>query len=260
MALAAHPVHGQGTPAKSPPHPSKDVVAVLEFDAIGASKPQASAVTDRLQDALLKQGRFTLVDRSQIDKILGEQAFQQAGCSSQDCAVQAGKVLGVRHIVTGRVTRIDDGTWQLAGTLIDVESAETLRAETIPHRGDYYSLLNGATVLLAERLGAPLVSRTDAAEENAERACRSDVKSLCGNVEPGGGRIVACLNRNEAKLSPACREARERQRAVAQERNRACRPDVQRLCRDVQPGGGRILACLKQHTADLSDECKRLMP
>lgn len=35
----------------------------------------------------------------------------------------------------------------------------------------------------------------------------------------------------------------------------ACRPDVQRLCADVQPGGGRILACLKGHSADLSPDC-----
>lgn len=35
----------------------------------------------------------------------------------------------------------------------------------------------------------------------------------------------------------------------------ACRPDVQRLCADVQPGGGRIVACLKGHSADLSPDC-----
>ena len=36
----------------------------------------------------------------------------------------------------------------------------------------------------------------------------------------------------------------------------ACRPDVERLCKDVKPGGGRIRECLKAHQADLSDACK----
>jgi hypothetical protein len=37
----------------------------------------------------------------------------------------------------------------------------------------------------------------------------------------------------------------------------ACETDVQKLCPDVQPGGGRILACLKQHQADVTEGCKQ---
>jgi hypothetical protein len=36
----------------------------------------------------------------------------------------------------------------------------------------------------------------------------------------------------------------------------ACRPDVERLCKDVKPGGGRIRECLKAHAPELSDTCK----
>jgi hypothetical protein len=37
----------------------------------------------------------------------------------------------------------------------------------------------------------------------------------------------------------------------------ACAEDAQRLCAGVQPGGGRIVACLKQHKDALSDGCKQ---
>jgi hypothetical protein len=37
-------------------------------------------------------------------------------------------------------------------------------------------------------------------------ACGGDVRSLCGGVAPGGGRIVQCLAANAASLSPACKD------------------------------------------------------
>jgi len=37
----------------------------------------------------------------------------------------------------------------------------------------------------------------------------------------------------------------------------ACATDVQKLCPGVQPGGGRIVACLKEHKDEVSDVCKQ---
>jgi len=37
----------------------------------------------------------------------------------------------------------------------------------------------------------------------------------------------------------------------------ACQADVQKLCATVQPGGGRIVACLKEHKEEVSDGCKQ---
>jgi hypothetical protein len=37
----------------------------------------------------------------------------------------------------------------------------------------------------------------------------------------------------------------------------SCAGDLQRLCPGVQPGGGRLIACLKQHKDEVSDGCKR---
>jgi hypothetical protein len=39
----------------------------------------------------------------------------------------------------------------------------------------------------------------------------------------------------------------------------ACKQDVQTLCPGVQHGGGRIVACLKSHAADVSVGCKAAM-
>ena len=35
-----------------------------------------------------------------------------------------------------------------------------------------------------------------------------------------------------------------------------CKPDIARLCGQVVPGQGRIMACIKQNLPDLSEPCK----
>ncbi|MET4274149.1 MULTISPECIES: cysteine rich repeat-containing protein [unclassified Bradyrhizobium] len=39
-----------------------------------------------------------------------------------------------------------------------------------------------------------------------QSACREDVRTLCGSVAPGGGRIIQCVANNAASLSPACKD------------------------------------------------------
>jgi hypothetical protein len=41
----------------------------------------------------------------------------------------------------------------------------------------------------------------------AARACRPDIRQLCGNVPPGQGRIKACMKEHIAELSEPCKEA-----------------------------------------------------
>jgi hypothetical protein len=36
----------------------------------------------------------------------------------------------------------------------------------------------------------------------------------------------------------------------------ACQCDVQQFCEDINPGGGRLAQCLKQHESELSSTCK----
>jgi hypothetical protein len=39
------------------------------------------------------------------------------------------------------------------------------------------------------------------------------------------------------------------------ERKGVCRADIEKFCKDVQPGHGRMAKCLKQHEAELSPAC-----
>jgi Cysteine rich repeat len=53
------------------------------------------------------------------------------------------------------------------------------------------------------------VARAQGAQDRKaiQQACAADYQSLCSGVQPGGGRIIACLQQNAAKLSPTCQKA-----------------------------------------------------
>ena len=50
--------------------------------------------------------------------------------------------------------------------------------------------------------------------------------------------------------------ARAQQMTAARQ---ACGHDVKTLCAGVQPGGGRILQCLRSHDAQVSAQCKSFL-
>lgn len=46
-------------------------------------------------------------------------------------------------------------------------------------------------------------------------ACEADVRKFCANVQPGGGRMLSCLQTNVASLSESCSVALKGLKAAA---------------------------------------------
>lgn len=110
-------------------------------------------------------------------------------------------------------------------------------------------------LLLAFALG---VLATPAAR--AEDPCAADLRQFCPDVEPGSGRISACLKENEPRLSAACRDQRAatalKARQLIEQFGRSCKADVEAFCAGLRPGGGRVLQCLEDHLLELSPPCR----
>jgi hypothetical protein len=94
---------------------------------------------------------------------------------------------------------------------------------------------------------------------SVKNACADDVAKYCKDIKPGGGRLARCLKQNENQLSPACKSSIEESKKRVKEAHQACEADVQKFCKDVKPGGGNIIKCLKEHEKELSSECKAKM-
>lgn len=86
--------------------------------------------------------------------------------------------------------------------------------------------------------------------------CADDAAKFCKDMQPGAGRMGRCLNEHEKDLSPACREHHQRMKERFSEAQASCQDDIQKFCGDVKPGQGRVRDCLKEHSAQVSADCK----
>jgi len=104
-------------------------------------------------------------------------------------------------------------------------------------------------------LAALLLSGSAAMAQQAGKPCAGDIKTLCAGIQPGEGRLKACIKSHLAELSETCND---RVLTVAVT-GKACKADVAKLCAGVVPGTGGLRTCIKSHIAELSDPCKDAM-
>jgi len=95
-----------------------------------------------------------------------------------------------------------------------------------------------------------------AGEAQGQGPCADDAAKFCKDVQPGGGGIMRCIKEHENDLSPACKERVAEMKKRLQEVREACQDDALKFCKDLNPGSGRIVNCLKEHENELSPECK----
>ncbi|KAB2958265.1 MAG: hypothetical protein F9K16_13765 [Thermoanaerobaculia bacterium] len=88
--------------------PSKPRIAVLEFKNKADNQwwwhGGAQAAQDVFVTELVKSQRFRVVEREQLAALMQEKSLSLSGDVDPSTAVQAGKLLGVKYLLTGAVT------------------------------------------------------------------------------------------------------------------------------------------------------------
>lgn len=136
----------------------KKRIAVFDFEDKTEShyrwwtgQPVGSGMADMLTTALVKSGKFTVLERSAMDQLLAEQNLGASGIVTPETAVEAGKMLGVEVAVFGAVTEFGHKRSEVGGgvsgigvgvksqtasvavdvRLINTATGEILAAETV---------------------------------------------------------------------------------------------------------------------------------
>ena len=99
----------------------------------------------------------------------------------------------------------------------------------------------------------------DTLHAGAARPCAADVARLCPNAQ-GRADVHACLQQNADQVSAECKARIDQAHQKFQAAREACQPDVAKFCADVQPGGHRVAACLRDHASELSQACQAAIP
>ena len=95
-------------------------VAIIEFKAapdcwhgwrFGGWGNHMATISNQLRDMLVTdltqkgRGKFRMVERERLEEVRGELAFQQSGEVDTATVQKLGKLLGVKYMITGKVTR-----------------------------------------------------------------------------------------------------------------------------------------------------------
>ena len=98
-------------------------VAVSDFIGKNVSQADASIVGDFLRTALVSSGMFNVMDRNNMESVLAEQKFQNSGCTEQQCAVEMGKLLNVKQMLVGSLSKLLD-TYYITVNVVDVSTGK----------------------------------------------------------------------------------------------------------------------------------------
>lgn len=116
-------------------------MAVIDLEGKGISQLEASTLTDRLRTSLVQTGKVDVLERAIMEDIFNETRFNLSGCVSTECAIEAGKILGVQQIVSGSIGKIGR-TFTIDVRIIDVETSKILKVSPRDYTGDVDGLLD----------------------------------------------------------------------------------------------------------------------
>jgi len=152
-------------------------MAIMGFEATNINEAEVRILTDRLTTKMAQAGKYVIIERARMNEVLAEQGFQQSGCVSSECAVEAGSMLGVEIIVTGSIGKLGD-LYTMDVRAISVESGKIINQasrdcdeckisvvlrEVIPYIANELSGTGGAAPAPIASTTAPIVSTTVAA-------------------------------------------------------------------------------------------------
>ena len=205
-ALAVTPAAFAQTPGAAP------TVAIAEVTARGSAGPDlASDMSDALTDQLVGEGRFRVVERQQLAKVMKEQMLAQSGVMGDDLQVKIAQLVGARWIVVGTVGT-KGRSYVVSLRALDSSSAQVAFSETLKVGSD--EQVEAGAKQLARRLADKLLGPSGSSQASAgsevlgefdaaqvKDSAQEVARSLALRFPKLTGRIVNALPNGTASCS-----------------------------------------------------------
>ncbi|MDI6738900.1 MAG: PEGA domain-containing protein [Candidatus Edwardsbacteria bacterium] len=159
----------------------KPAIAILPFEGRNISADEAMTLSDRIRAELTDAGVYSVMERSEMEKVLKEQAFQLTGaCSEASCIRKIGQLIAVTRMVGGSISKIG-GIYTIEARLINVETGAIEKSVTEDFGGTVEVLLTKIMGKVARRLSG--------VTETQQRSLFGGDADLFVKSDPAGGTI-----------------------------------------------------------------------
>lgn len=174
LLAAVLPLHAQDVePTTTDPHPPILTAAVLDFHTSGEKLGKMGAQAAILLNAKLTAApNLALVERQELDKILGEQELGLSGTVTANTAAKVGQLTGAQVLITGRLFDAD-GKYFLVAKIMSTETSrvfgETAAFSELTALDKAVDELAEKVTALTEKHAANLVAKAETPEERLAR-------------------------------------------------------------------------------------------
>ena len=103
----------------------KIVAAVVPFDSKGVPQEEVDVVYQMFMSEFVRTGKYSVVDKSNVDRIKSQQNFQLSDWSNNEKLAQLGKALNANVIVTGQAMKFRTQVMFIM-QILDVSSAKII--------------------------------------------------------------------------------------------------------------------------------------
>jgi hypothetical protein len=112
------------------------------FDQKGTVSDSCLAFQNNLINALVNRNRFRVIERDRLDVILKEQELSRTKLFDQSTAIDVGRLVAARSVITGDIIETRNGI-EIVARMIDTESSEIIATE------DVYGEVKGLPALMS---------------------------------------------------------------------------------------------------------------
>lgn len=96
-------------------------IAVAEFEGKNVPQAEASMVAGLFRAELANSKKFVVVEKANMDEMLSESDLQKTGLTASGSAVRTGKILNVKHMIVGSLSKIQS-LYFVTVNVVDVET------------------------------------------------------------------------------------------------------------------------------------------
>ena len=152
---------------------SIEPIAIIEFEGIGVNLDETRTLTQRLRTEMISLEIYKVFEKSEMERLLAQVFFQHSGCVDLSCAVEIGKMLGLRYVIIGSISQLGS-TFSIDARMIDVETSEPSTTAKYDYTGGIEHVLKEGMNSIANQLceleqtKAIELEQTKAIEKNTE--------------------------------------------------------------------------------------------